>query len=158
MAGMTVIVKTVTRWTAALIFLYGTYLVAYGHLGPGGGFAGGVILACAYVIVMLAYGKEEAQRDMPHSVISRLDSLGALAFLLLALVGLIFFNGFFFDWLHKTCPGEDYRLFSAGMIPLANIAIAVKVFSALFLVFSILATIRGLRAENRTEFKSDEVD
>lgn len=157
MTGMTVIVKTVTRWTAALIFLYGTYLVAYGHLGPGGGFAGGVILACAYVIVMLAFGKEEAQRDMPHAVISKLDSVGGLLFLALALGGLLLFDVFFQDWVLGLWPGQDYRLFSGGMIPLANIAIAVKVFSALFLVFTILATMRGIRDKDQ-EFQSDEVD
>ena len=158
MTGMTVIVKTVTRWTAALIFLYGAYLVAYGHLGPGGGFAGGVILACAYVIVMLAFGKEEAQRDMPHQVVAKLDSVGALLFLALALGGLLLFDVFFLDWVLKLCPGgEQYRLFSGGIIPLANIAIAVKVFSALFLVFTILATMRGIRDKDQ-EFQSDEVD
>ena len=40
--GMSVIVKTVTRLTVGLIFLYGIYIVLHGHLTPGGGFAGGV--------------------------------------------------------------------------------------------------------------------
>lgn len=43
--GMTLIVKTVTRLTIGLILMYGIYITLHGHLGPGGGFAGGVIVA-----------------------------------------------------------------------------------------------------------------
>jgi hypothetical protein len=58
MNGMTVIVKTVTRWLKVFIFLYGIYIIITGHLAPGGGFAGGVIIACSYMLLTLAYGKE----------------------------------------------------------------------------------------------------
>jgi len=58
MKGMTVIVKTVSSWVKVLIFLFGIYIVLFGHLTPGGGFAGGVILACSYVLLLLAYGRE----------------------------------------------------------------------------------------------------
>ena len=44
--GMTSIVKTVVRFTMGIIIIFGAYIVIYGHLTPGGGFAGGVILAC----------------------------------------------------------------------------------------------------------------
>ncbi len=39
-AGMTLIVKTITRLTVGLILLFGIYIVLHGHLSPGGGFAG----------------------------------------------------------------------------------------------------------------------
>jgi len=158
MTGMTVIVKTVTRWIAALIFLYGAYVVAYGHLSPGGGFAGGVILACSYIIMVLANGREQAMRVMPKAVASRLDSLGALVFLGLA-VGGIFAGGVFFtNWLHERSPGTPFRVFNAGIIPLANVAIAIKVCMSLFLVFFILASVRMLSKADETEFRCDEVD
>ena len=56
--GMSIIVKTVTRLTAWLIMLYGINLVLHGHVSPGGGFAGGVIIALSFIHLMLAYGKE----------------------------------------------------------------------------------------------------
>ncbi|MBU3958757.1 MAG: hypothetical protein KKE91_02725, partial [Candidatus Omnitrophica bacterium] len=55
--GMTLIVKTITRLTVGLILLYGIYIVLHGHLTPGGGFAGGVIIALSFVHLMLAFGK-----------------------------------------------------------------------------------------------------
>ncbi|NIA07115.1 MAG: hypothetical protein GWP14_05690 [Actinobacteria bacterium] len=157
MTGMTVIVKTITRWTAALIFLYGAYLVLYGHLSVGGGFAGGIILACSYVIMILAYGGKETIHALPKAVAARLDSIGALAFLILASLGM--FGGFFFsNWIRDIWPGQQFRVFSAGIIPLANIAIALKVCVSLFLIFFILASLRMTRKGDKIEFRSEEVD
>ncbi len=158
MTGMTVIVKTVTRWTAALIFLYGAYVVAYGHLSPGGGFAGGVILACSYIIMVLAHGRQAALSKLPKAVASRLDSVGALAFLVLALAGMIGGGLFFTNWLQNLSPGTGFRVFNAGIIPLANVAIAIKVCMSLFLVFFILASVRMLGKGEQTELRCDEVD
>ena len=171
MRGMTVIVKTVTRWTAALIFLFGIYVIMYGHLGPGGGFAGGVVLACAYVIVMLAFSHDNAIRALPqvlasrlHKIegaASRLDSFAGLTFLMLALVGLLQGTAFFADWLEAIYKakglGEEFNVVSAGIIPLANIAIGIKVCMAVFVVFFILASVRLIRKGDKIEFHSGEV-
>ena len=58
MNGMTVIVKKTTQLIAGLIFLYGIYIIIHGHLTPGGGFAGGVILAGSFILLILAFGSE----------------------------------------------------------------------------------------------------
>ena len=158
MTGMTVIVKTITRWTAGLIFLYGVYMTAYGHLGPGGGFAGGVILACAYILVVLSYGQKQALHVLPKSVASRLDSIGALAFLALAIVGMTGGGVFFANWLQELSPGKPFHVFNGGIIPLANVAIAVKVCMSLFLVFFVLASMRLIRKGQQMDFRSEEVD
>ena len=39
--GMSMIVRTVTRWLKGPILLFGIYIVLYGHITPGGGFGGG---------------------------------------------------------------------------------------------------------------------
>ena len=57
-AGMTVIVKTITRVILWMILLYGFYIILHGHLTPGGGFGGGVIIALAFLSILLAYGRE----------------------------------------------------------------------------------------------------
>jgi multicomponent Na+:H+ antiporter subunit B len=131
--GMTIIVKTITRLTVGLILLYGIYIVLHGHLTPGGGFAGGVIIALSFVHLMLAFGKETALRKMSQALASILESLGALMFLTIALVGLVSGSYFFLNFfLHK---GKPFDLFSAGIIPLCNIAICLKVGAGLFAIF-----------------------
>lgn len=128
--GMSVIVKTVTRLTVGLILLYGIYIVSHGHLSPGGGFAGGVIIALSFVHLMLAFGKETAFRKLSEAKAAFLESLGALLFLGIALLGLVW--GVFF--LNFLPSGEAFRLFSAGTIPFSNIAISLKVGAGLFMI------------------------
>ena len=53
---MTLIVKKTTQLIAGMIFMYGIYVIVHGHLTPGGGFAGGVIIAGSFILITLAYG------------------------------------------------------------------------------------------------------
>lgn len=126
--GMSLIVRTVTRLTVGLILLYGIYIVLHGHVSPGGGFAGGVIIALSFVHLMLAFGRETAMRALSESRSALVESLGATLFLGIAVLG--FVGGyFFFNFLGK---GEPFTLFSAGTIPLSNISISLKVSGGLF--------------------------
>ncbi|MFH0877670.1 MAG: MnhB domain-containing protein [Candidatus Omnitrophota bacterium] len=136
--GMSVIVKTITRLTVGLILLYGIYIVLHGHVSPGGGFAGGVIIALSFVHLMLAYGKDAALKKLPKEATSFFESLGAVLFLSIAVLG---FTGgvFFLNFLPK---GEPFRLFSAGIIPLCNIAISLKVGAGLFAIFVALVLLK----------------
>jgi multisubunit Na+/H+ antiporter MnhB subunit len=143
MRGMTVIVKTVSSWVKVLIFLFGIYIIIFGHLTPGGGFAGGVILASSYVLLMLAFGKSFVQENLPLPVASKLDCLGAFLFALIAVLGLIFGGTFFVNFLYqKYLPGQPFELVSGGTIPLSNMAIGIKVGASLFLVIFALTAFR----------------
>ena len=143
MSGMTVIVKTVSSWVKVLIFLFGIYIILFGHLTPGGGFAGGVILASSYVLLMLAFGKSFVQENLPLPVASKLDCLGAFLFALIAVLGLVFGGAFFVNFLYqKYVPGQPFELVSGGTIPLSNMAIGIKVGASLFLVIFALTAFR----------------
>jgi multisubunit Na+/H+ antiporter MnhB subunit len=127
-AGMTLIVKTITRLTAGLILIYGIYIVLQGHLSPGGGFAGGVIIVLSFIQLMLAFGKEEVLKKLSMKKCIFLAGLAALVFLLLALRG----------FLGSPAPAfkEGYfKLFSAGLIPFCDIAISILVGTGLFVIF-----------------------
>ncbi|MBN2120630.1 MAG: hypothetical protein JW734_06215 [Candidatus Omnitrophica bacterium] len=136
--GMTLIVKTITRLTVGLILLYGIYILSHGHVSPGGGFAGGVIIALSFIHLMLAYGKEVALKRLPKGVTSFFESMGAIIFLSIALLG--FTGGYFF--LNFISKGEPFRLFSAGIIPILNIAISLKVGAGLFAIFVALVLLK----------------
>jgi multicomponent Na+:H+ antiporter subunit B len=133
--GMTSIVKTIVRFAMGIIIIFGAYIVLYGHLTPGGGFAGGVILACGYIVLTLAFGRDVALTKMSDMAASILDNTGALLFLTIGLLG--FTGGYFF--LNFIDHGTMFNLFSAGIIPLCNIAIGMKVMSSLFAIFIALA-------------------
>ncbi|MFA4842240.1 MAG: MnhB domain-containing protein [Candidatus Omnitrophota bacterium] len=141
--GMSLIVKTVTRLTVGLILLFGIYIVLHGHLSPGGGFAGGVIIALSFVHLMLAFGKDVAVSKISKNFASNLESLSALMFLAIALLG--FFGGSFF--LNILGKGVPFKLFSAGTIPLSNVAISLKVGVGLFAIFLALVVLEGAEKE-----------
>ena len=152
MKGMTVIVKTISSWVKVLIFLFGIYLILFGHLTPGGGFAGGVVLASSYVLLMLAFGREFAEKNLSLPIVSKLDCLGALLFALIAILGLVLGGSFFVNFLYqKYLPGETLNLISAGTIPLSNIAIGLKVAASLFMVILVLSIFRPGVSGNEKE-------
>lgn len=143
MKGMTVIVKTIASWIKVLIFLFGIYIVIFGHLTPGGGFAGGVILAGSYVLLLLAFGREFAEENLSLGWASRLDCVGALLFIGIALSGLLFgAASFFYNFIQQRYLADkatELELVSAGTIPLSNIAIGIKVATSLFLVILVMS-------------------
>ena len=141
--GMSLIVKTITRLTVGLILLFGIYIVLHGHLSPGGGFAGGVIIALCFVHLMLAFGKDTAVRKVSKNLASNLESIGALMFLSIALLGLI--KGSFF--LNILGKGTPFNLFSSGTILLSNIAISLKVGVGLFAIFLALVVLERVKKE-----------
>jgi len=122
--GMTLIVKNVAKLVTAFVVLFAVFVALTGHLGPGGGFAGGVILAVAVVLTVLAFGGEYSRRLLTEPACHVWDAVGALGFLLVGLGGYAF-GGFFFNFLDP--PGNTYHLMSAGAIPLSNLAILIKV-------------------------------
>jgi multisubunit Na+/H+ antiporter MnhB subunit len=138
MKGLTLIVKTITDFVIGFIVVFGAYITLYGHLTPGGGFAGGVIVACGFILLMIAHGKEVAYSRLGEPVTHILDSAGALAFLAIGWIGVV--GGYFF--INIFGRGRLFHLLSSGMILPCNIAIAFKVSSSLFLVFATLATFR----------------
>lgn len=143
MQGMTVIVKTISRIMVGFIFVYGIYIILHGHLTPGGGFAGGCIIAGAFVLLYLAYGRDEAKEKLQSSLTSIFESIGGFLFWLIALVGIIW-GYFFFNFINR---GEPLSILSGGIIPLANIAIGIKVASALFGIFIALASVKYILKE-----------
>ncbi len=130
---MSVIVKKIAQLMSSLIFVYGIYIITHGHLTPGGGFAGGALVAGAFILLILANGSEYVRLKRQEEGSSLIESIAVLSALVLATVGLaagslVFFN----NWLPGGIPGQ---LISAGTIPLYNIFIGMEVAAALITIF-----------------------
>jgi len=140
--GMTLIVKTVTRLTVGLILLYGFYIVLHGHIGPGGGFAGGVIMALSLIHLMLAYGKEAVTKKIGRRRGIMFSSIGALVFLLLIVLNAL-------GLIKCQISGSEgsHIFFGAGIIPFYDIAISIMVGAGLFTIFLALVILITEREE-----------
>jgi multisubunit Na+/H+ antiporter MnhB subunit len=135
-AGMTLIIKTVSRLLVGLIFLYGIYIILHGHLSPGGGFGGGVVLALGLLAILLAYGREETLKWLRFGMLKDLERLSPLLFLLIGLVGMAAGSAFLANILSK---GRLFALLSSGLILPLNVVIGLKVGLSLFLVVLTMA-------------------
>lgn len=130
---MTVIVKKTTQLIAGLVFLYGIYVIIHGHLTPGGGFAGGIIIAGSFILLILAFGSDFIRLTKEETGSTMYENLAILIVTFLAASGMLFgARIFFINWLPKGTAGE---LISAGMLPLYNIFVGLEVAASILTIF-----------------------
>jgi multicomponent Na+:H+ antiporter subunit B len=115
------------------VLVLGGYVVTHGHLTPGGGFQGGVILAAALLLVYAAGQLVALERVRPIDLVEAVEAAGALAFALAALGGLIFSGALLANFLATGTLGD---LLSAGTIPVLSVATGIEVTAALTLILS----------------------
>jgi multicomponent Na+:H+ antiporter subunit B len=115
------------------LVMLGIYIVAHGHVTPGGGFQGGVILTAALILISLAGRHLAMKRVRPIPLVELADASGAAGFVLVGVGGVIAGSEFLYNFLPL---GEAGTLLSAGMIPLLNISVGLEVTGAFVLLIS----------------------
>jgi multicomponent Na+:H+ antiporter subunit B len=116
-----------------LLIAFGAYLVFHGQLTPGGGFQGGVVLAAGPVAILLA-GRYLSMRSVaPKRLLESADAVGATAYALIGLGGLVFAGTYLKNFLPNGLPGH---LLSAGMMPLNSVAVGLEVAGAFLMTWT----------------------
>lgn len=103
-----------------LLVVVGLYVIAHGHLTPGGGFQGGVILAAAFFAAVLA----DPSRGLSHALIGWVEGLAGTAFILIGIWALVEDGTFLAPMLGQGTMGD---ILSAGTLPLLSLAVGLKV-------------------------------
>lgn len=155
-SGMTKIVRTISGILFPFIFIYGLYVIAHGHLTPGGGFQGGAIVASGCIMIIVAFGSSWTMKKIKEKNLSIIESVGALCFIGLALLGLVFGAVFFNNFLVGSnlifggIPGFQTTLANintAGVLPLMNFAVGMKVIAGLFAIVLVMAHASGKKED-----------
>jgi multicomponent Na+:H+ antiporter subunit B len=105
------ILPTATTWLMPVLLLFSLFLLLRGHNEPGGGFAGGLVAAAAFVLLSIANGVEVARRTLridPRTFIGG----GLLIMLASGFVGPLFY-------------GEPYLTSHWWIVPLGSIEVAL---------------------------------
>ena len=68
MKEMSTIVKTISNISFPFIVIYGLYVIAHGHLTPGGGFQGGAVVASGLVLMLIAYNAEWVSQRIKNTL------------------------------------------------------------------------------------------
>ena len=109
----------------------GMYIVVHGHLTPGGGFQGGLVLAAAPLLIYLAGRYLVFRAVNPMRLLDFGEGLGAGGFVAIGLVGLVSATAF----LQNVWPlGQVRSVFSGGFLPVINLAVGLEVAAGLVLV------------------------
>lgn len=103
-----------------LLLVAGLYVVIHGHLTPGGGFQGGVILAAAFFLPLLA----RPQHGGGHRWLSLIEALAGSAFIAIGLLALYHGEAFLTPLFDHGVLGD---LVSSGSLPLLYLAVGLKV-------------------------------
>jgi multicomponent Na+:H+ antiporter subunit B len=115
------------------VMVLGAYVIAHGHLTPGGGFSGGVVVAGALLLAYAAGQGLRLRRVSSIGLLEGVEALGAAGFLALALAGLAATGTLLKNFL---ALGTSGMLLSAGTIPVGNVAVGLEVAGAVALVFA----------------------
>ncbi len=124
---MSIVVRTTTWFMVPLMLLFGAYIILTGHLNPGGGFQGGVILGSVFLLYFIAFGLKEGK--FSENMASLVEDVSALLLITLGLLGVAVGKAFFSNFLRES------EIFTAGTIPLVNTLIGLKVGVAFVVLF-----------------------
>ena len=123
------ITKVVFRYILLIVMLYGVYIIAHGHLSPGGGFAGGMIMGLGFLLYLFIFGAEAKVKMRRHlmNVVTIMVVVGSVM------------EGMKFLIAKEHGPvGTPGTLFSVGLISIANLGIGIMVAGTVISIFYLL--------------------
>ncbi|MFC4466429.1 hydrogen gas-evolving membrane-bound hydrogenase subunit E [Streptomyces xiangluensis] len=133
-AQVAVPVRRYALLTLPVALFTGLYVIAHGQLSPGGGFQGGVVAATALHLLYLGADYRALERIRPVGLYEVGDALGASAYLVLGIAGVLAGTAFLANTLLPY--GTFNTLSSGGAVPLLNAAIGMEVACAVVVLLA----------------------
>ncbi len=127
-----VLIKTITRILIPPIQLFGLYVIMHGHISPGGGFQGGVIIASSFILYTLAFGLKSGTKRAKLKIRRILEPFGSITFGIVGLV-CIFLSANFLQY--PVIPILSDHGIAATAISIIEIGIGVTVTAMIFSIF-----------------------
>ena len=123
----------------ALVYIL--YIILHGHLSPGGGFQGGVLMAGVVILLYLGHGFEATVHALSYHTLHRGEGVASVVYVALALLGVAAGAQFCQNILYTH--GNIGDLYSSGTIFWMNVTVGVKVITGIgsisLLMISLLA-------------------
>lgn len=121
------LLHTGASFLSPLILIFGVYIFVHGHLSPGGGFQGGVVMASGVLLLTMA----DRKFHFSHALLHISESLSGYFYVMIALLGIILLGAnSFLD--PRILPGGKWlMLFSGGAVPIIYSLVGIKVGSEL---------------------------
>ena len=111
------------------IFIFGIYVILAGHLGPGGGFAGGAIVGAGLILYVNAFGTKEINRFFTQKTY-QVTSVSALACYALSKCYSFYTGANHIESIISL--GTPGALISSGLILVLNICVGIVVAGTMY--------------------------
>jgi multicomponent Na+:H+ antiporter subunit B len=132
------VVRVVCVLMAPLIITFGIYVVLHGHYGPGGGFAGGIVIGVGVILLRITVATELSARYLPPALGPLAAGVGVLGFILVGAASLVS-GGQLLDYAAVDIGGlEDRDLRYLGIL-VVEVFVGVAVSGVMLTLFDNLA-------------------
>ena len=146
MSQTSMILKLISLPISIILICIGIMTILGGHITHGGGFQGGAMIAGGVILSILVYGVGNSPLEFSHAFIEVLESIGALGFIALGLVGLLLGGSFLYNVgadLSNVVPAMIQNIFHYP-----NIFVGLKVFVGLSSIVIAFAGFKKFTQEN----------
>jgi multicomponent Na+:H+ antiporter subunit B len=124
-----------------LSVIFSIYIVFSGHIGPGGGFVGGVVAGTGLLVLSGSKDLNRIEENLNSLHIHEIEQSIMFFIPISGIVGLLLSNAGFSNFLPQTTPGT---FFSGGNALLFNFLIGFKVFSGTWTILYHFVRHRGV--------------
>lgn len=135
-----IIIQTICRILIPFIQLFGLYVIAHGHGSPGGGFQGGCILAASFVLIVVAFGLQEAKRRFSEKLVNLFSSIGVFIYAWTGWMALLLGANFLdYGRLSKILPADPVHARYYGVFAV-EVGVGITVMAIMVSLFIDLVT------------------
>ena len=112
-----------------LTMMYMCYIILHGHLSPGGGFQGGVLVVGVILMLYFANGFQATAGALSFELLHEAEGVASVAYVALALMGIAAGAQFCENILYQH--GNIGDLYSSGTIFWMNLTVGIKVITGI---------------------------
>ena len=129
-----------------LTMMYMFYIILHGHLSPGGGFQGGVLVVGVILMLYFANGYETTARTVSFDVLHDSEGVASVVYVALAMMGVAVGAQFCENILYTH--GNIGDLYSSGTIFWMNLTVGVKVITGIGSITLLMLGLVNQKSEN----------
>lgn len=112
-----------------LSMVYMCYIILHGHLSPGGGFQGGVLMVGVILMLYFAHGYQETVNAVSFNLLHEAEGVASVVYVALAMMGIAAGAQFCENILYTH--GNIGDLYSSGTIFWMNLTVGIKVLTGI---------------------------
>jgi len=131
--GESLILKEISRVIIPFIHIFGLYIIFFGHLSPGGGFAGGTIIGASFILYYTVNGSDRSREKFSYNRLMGIMSTAIVVYGVLK--GYSFITGGSHLESVQLPLGVPGNILSGGLLLPLNIIVGIVVAITMYIFY-----------------------